>query len=189
MIRVDSIEDIPQPARDRIKAKVMRRFLRHLQDRPEISTTRLTCESAVFSPRALRTSAPRGRCDGLATPPRPARPKAIGVTGRPLERRSAPGAAQGGGPADAGTGPIGAVRGRHLTCRRASATAAKRSPRRAGALLPAASDATELRRTHDPTQGAAAYGEPVVHTGARSGRHRSASKSGQASAEGGMARP
>ncbi|MGP9822438.1 hypothetical protein ACTZWW_20630 [Salinarimonas sp. NSM] len=37
MIRVGSIEEIPQPARDRIKAKVMRRFVEHLNDRPEIS--------------------------------------------------------------------------------------------------------------------------------------------------------
>lgn len=37
MIRVSSLEEIPQPARDRIKAKVMRRFISHLQERPEIS--------------------------------------------------------------------------------------------------------------------------------------------------------
>jgi hypothetical protein len=37
MIRVGSLEEIPQPARDRIKAKVMRRFLRHLEDRPDIT--------------------------------------------------------------------------------------------------------------------------------------------------------
>lgn len=37
MIRVETIEDLHPAIRDRIKAKVMRRLIAHIRDRPEIA--------------------------------------------------------------------------------------------------------------------------------------------------------
>lgn len=75
MIRVSSIEEIPQPARDRIKAKVMRRFIAHLQERPDISDATLRTAlgfdremlEAMYADLSARTVA-RGASTDAETP-------------------------------------------------------------------------------------------------------------------------
>lgn len=77
MIRVGSLEEIPQPARDRIKAKVMRRFLRHLEDRPDITDDTLRF-ALGFDRETLRgLYAELSARD--ATQPAPAAPTAAGL--------------------------------------------------------------------------------------------------------------
>jgi hypothetical protein len=68
-------DDIPQPARDRIKAKVMRRFLRHLADRPEISDDTLRLALGFDRATLAHVGAFRGpatlNTDGIALTQRP----------------------------------------------------------------------------------------------------------------------
>lgn len=106
MIRVESIEDIPQPARDRIKAKVMRRFLRHLADRPEISDDTLRL-ALGFDRATLATLAQTlGMRGGLpeGEPPAPLHGAALGAAQAPMQaslahpaNQDAPPAARAGG--------------------------------------------------------------------------------------------
>lgn len=83
MIRVNSLDEIPQPARDRIKAKVMRRFITHLQDRPEISDETLRTAlgfdrdtlEAMYADLSARARAEQDETRREPAPaPEPARP-------------------------------------------------------------------------------------------------------------------
>ncbi|WP_372423944.1 hypothetical protein [Salinarimonas chemoclinalis] len=87
MIRVGSIEEIPQPARDRIKAKVMRRFVEHLRDRPEISDA--TLRAALGFDRTTLEEMYAGLSERDAERAAGARTTA-GSGGPPLERTARP---------------------------------------------------------------------------------------------------